>query len=478
MTEGSLTDKFLAKAKKALEIGSEAADVLVHLQHGASPIGLAAVGMRVINSVREHRAKTPEEHFSDWKQVDLGLLATQTLTALRSDSNVTCDEVPGIHEYTPALITRVDGLEIGWGIEGSLKKSSVRVNSVWMRTDAVLKPLLQRVGRALWTHVGGSQVCLTIDSTSSVKLVAEDDTEILPSIKGDELYKRIQKFQTKGLRRSFFIIGKPGVGKSCLLRYIASLQGGFRLRLRMSKLDGFNPDKLIRIVEILRPNVLVIDDFDRYVMGKGRHREQKESAEGQAMLDPLDTFDKIVPLVLVSANYSEAITPAVLRPGRFAEMITIEEVDPEVYAKMLPEAPESMIKQLKRLKVPIAYLEEIKQRAEALGYAETAKEIPQLVKRADLILVKNTKAMKNRKRKKSTLVGKTPGQKAVMLDHEGSSLDKRATHYAATAAKLRARAEKRREQATVEREKAKAKKIAKKKTSKKKTKRRSTSAQR
>ena len=205
----------------------------------------------------------------------------------------------------------------------------------------------------------------------------------MASAKGDELYERIKKFQTKGLRRSFFIIGEPGVGKSCLLRYIASLQGGFRLRFRMSKLDGFNPNKLIRIVEILRPNVLIVDDFDRYVMGHGHYREQKESPEGQAMLDPLETFDKIVPLVLVSANYSDAITPAVLRPGRFAEMVTIDEIDPEVYDKMLPEAPESMIKQLKRLKVPIAYLEEIRQRCEALGYAETAKEIPKLIERAD-----------------------------------------------------------------------------------------------
>ncbi len=467
MVEGSLTDKLLAKAKKALEIGSEAADVLVHLQHGASPIGLAAVGMRVINSVREHRSKTPEEYFADWKPVDLGLLATQTLTALRSENDVEYEVVPGVHDSTPAVITRVDGLEIGWGIEGSPKKSSVRVQAVWTRPDVDLHTFLQRVGRALWTHVGGSQVCLTIDGRSSVKLVAEDDSDILASAKGDELYERIKKFQTKGLRRSFFIIGEPGVGKSCLLRYIASLQGGFRLRFRMSKLDGFNPNKLIRIVEILRPNVLIVDDFDRYVMGHGHYREQKESPEGQAMLDPLETFDKIVPLVLVSANYSDAITPAVLRPGRFAEMVTIDEIDPEVYDKMLPEAPESMIKQLKRLKVPIAYLEEIRQRCEALGYAETAKEIPKLIERADRILVKNTRSTKRRKKKKSTLVGKTPAQKANILEHKGAKLDRRAAMYADRAARLRTQAEKRRQEAEEEREKAQRKK-APKKTAKKK----------
>ncbi len=463
---GSITDKFLAKAKKVMEVGSEAADVLVHLQHGASPIGLAAVGLRVLNSVRAIRAKTPEEYFAGWKPLDLGVLATQALAALRTDESVSVEEVVGVHDETPAMITRMDGVEIGWGISGSFKRGSVSVRSIWVQPKTELEPLFQRIGRALWDHIGSPEVCLTVEESSessTIKIVAEDKKKIFPSAKGDEFYERIKKFQAKGIRRSFFIIGDPGVGKSCLLRYIASLQGGFRLRLRMSRLVKFNPHRLIRVVEILRPNVLIVDDFDRYIMGNNDYSdEEKNSDQGAAMLDPLEVFDELVPLVVVSANYSKSITPAALRPGRFAEMETIDEIDPEVYGRMLPGAPAKLIKKLKRLKVPVAYLEEIRLRAEALGWEETEKEVPKLIERSEAIMERNRRATSERRyRRVSTLVGKSPAQKAVMLDRQAAQADKRAARSSSNAATHRKTGAKRREQAETEREKV-AKKAAKK----------------
>ena len=436
----SIADRLLSRAKRALEIGSEAANVLVHLQHGPSAIGLAAVGMRVVNSVREHRSQTPDEYFASWKPLELGTLASQALAAMRSDPDVLCAQVPATHDEAPAVITTAGDMELGWAISGSLKNPDVRVRKCWIRHDGDVALVLQRLGQALWTNMGTSTGVIVTrgsEEDDDLRFIAEDDEEILPSATGREIHERINKFKERGHYRSF----------------------------RLGKLGEVQPRSLTRIVQILRPDVLVIDDLDRYVMSGNAHGEEEEqqTPEANAMLDPLDVFDKIVQLVLVSANFSNAITKALLRPGRFAEMIHMDTLDDALYEQMLPGAPPKLIAALKREKVPIVYVEELAKRVDALGYEDAAEEMKELVERSDRILDLNKRRERARKRKVSPLVGKTPAQKAIMLDSEGSRMDLAAARSAKKAATLRQKADRKRVLAEEQRERAaKAKKPSKK----------------
>lgn len=468
MTE-SLADRVLARAKRILEVGSEAADVLVHMQHGPTPVGIAAVGMRVVNSIRQHRAKSPEEHFARWKPLDLGKLRSDALVALRTDETVTCEEVDSMHEHSPALITHVDDMQIGWEISGTLKNPKADVVKAWIPPDASATPVYRRLGRALWTNLRNTRGVIICDDEREgrvhIHLVAEDDEKIFPSARGREMSDRINKFKERGYNRSFFIIGEAGIGKTCMLRYIASLQGGFRLRFPLGELEDVRAKSLVRIVQILRPDVLIIDDLDRYVKADRAYRddESKATPEAAAMLDPLDVFDKIVPLVLVSANYSESITDAVLRPGRFAELEIIEDLDADLYRQMLPDAPEKLIKALKRESVPIVYVEELKKRIDALGYEEAAKEMKDLVARSNRILQLNKRKTKKRKTGAS-LRGTTPLQRAAILERRAASSDREAARYQERAAKLKEKAEDQRVRAEAERKKPPKKAKAKAKT--------------
>ena len=454
-------DSLLTKARQVLEVGSEAADVLVHLQDRAGPVSLAAVGLRVINSVREHRARTPEEHFAEWRTLDPGRLRDQALVAARVDPEAVVAEVPGMHEKRPALVVELGSYKFGWAIHGSLKDPNARARHCWIPADVDPDAALQRLGRALWTHLDSSEGSIGKEiageeEDAGLQLVTEGEGEALPSERGDEIYERISAFLDKGFHRSLFLIGEAGVGKSSMLRYIAGRRGGFRLRCRLGRLQEVPPTALSRIVQMLRPDVLIIDDLDRYVMGTGPYDDDKNhhsnaTPEANAMLEPLEVFNRLVPLVLVSANFSKTITAALLRPGRFDEILTIDKLGEDLYRKMLPDAPAKVIKALVRDKVPVVYIGELQKRVEVLGYEGAAKEMKSLLERTDRVLQLNKRRVK---KPKSSMVGKTPRQRALIFAGRASEYERRAERLVKYAAQFREKAERQRAKAEDERQKA------------------------
>ena len=122
---------------------------------------------------------------------------------------------------------------------------------------------------------------------------------------------------------------------------------------------------------------------------------------------------------------------------------------------MLPDAPEKVVQELKRSKPPVAYIQELRKRADVLGWAEASKEMKELMKRAGKVINLNKKKAR-RKKVGPSLVGKSPRRKAAMMEARATQSENRAGKLIENAEKERVRAESWRKKAAAERYKAKA----------------------
>lgn len=483
-------DRVLHGAKTALEVGSDAADILADLgRDGLTGPGAAALGLRTVNTLRELRSRSPESHFAEgWKPLPLHGMETLLHAAFSANLEVHPRPVAGMYDHSPAYTAELSGIEFGWAVSqlprgsGGLRsrgwadEGASSVQGTWVRVDQDQAVALQVLGRCVWTHLSSLSLLARNVRQGGLSFVPDPNDEILPSRTGQHLYEsRLQPALKRGINRSAFLIGDPGIGKSCMLRYIASLHGGLQLRFKLADLHGLSGSEISQVVEILRPDVLMIDDFDRFVGADDRRN--RSSPEATGMLDPLERINALVPLFIVSANYSEGITPALLRPGRFDEIIVMDVLEPEIYAKMLPGAPEKMIAAIQRSRMPMSHVVELRKRAEAADWDWDAarKELRDLANRSDVVVQLNKRKTK-KPRKKPKLAGKTQRQKAHMLERRALRQERHAQKLIEQSEKAKEGAETSRLQAAEWRNKAQAaesadaKKKAAKKTAPKKAK--------
>ena len=472
--EGSIAvDRVLGVSKTVLEVGSDAADILVELGNGVTVPGVAALTMRGVNTLRELRTQSPAQYFSEgWKPMPLRGMDDTLHEAFAAHPGVAARPVPGMSDYRPAYTADLDGIEFGWAVSdvprsvrrrrrGMGDEGESRVTGAWIREGQAENDALHVLGRCVWKHLSSMRLLARNVRNQGIAIVPEPEQEILPSRTGDHLYEtKLRGALERKINRSVFLIGEAGIGKSCLLRYVASIHGGLQLRFKLADMHGMSGTEIADIVEVLRPDVLLIDDFDRLVMSGDSENASKTAT---AMLDPLEQINKLVPLFIVSANYNDSITEALLRPGRFDEMIVMDGLEPELYVKMLPGAPEKLIAAIQRAKMPMAHVVELRKRAEACDWDWEAakKELRDLADRSNSIIELSYRSLRRRKRKKrrQKLAGKSQRQKAAFLERDADSDELKATRYVARIDKLKARAEKQRESAKQWREKAEAAEI-------------------
>lgn len=400
--------------------------------------------------------------------------------AFATDPQVKLEAVPAMREHSPAYLGALEGIQFGWAASGTPKKQGgggdLEVSGTWIRGDQDPGDALHALGRALWRYQGALRLLARSEGQEALTVLPEPAQDVLPSETGRAIYeRRLRPAMDRGHNRSLFLIGEPGVGKSCMLRYLGELHGGLQLRFKLADMSRLTGSQIANVVEILRPDVLLIDDFDRYV-------SDHDTGTGAQMLDPLETINRLVKLFVVSANFNERITHALLRPGRFDEIIVVECLEPALYEKLLPGAPAKLIQAIQREKLPMSHVVELAKRAEALDgdWKAAERDLVELAKRADRVISLNKK--KTKKKGKSTrlkLAGKSQRQKADMLERRAAKLERNASQSETWAAKGRATAEKHREEAKVWREKAvkaEAKAKAKTTTTKKKKSRKRTKA--
>jgi hypothetical protein len=135
--------------------------------------------------------------------------------------------------------------------------------------------------------------------------------------------------QRKAVR--FLFSGKPGTGKTKLIRAIARLcQGKATFIFSSGSEDKIG--ELFEISGLFSPVVICIDDID---LVTGDREEGVFSKNLATLLQHLDGFGKSDCFVLATTNDKRLVDLAASRPGRFDRIIDVSVIAPELYPALV-----------------------------------------------------------------------------------------------------------------------------------------------
>jgi hypothetical protein len=126
----------------------------------------------------------------------------------------------------------------------------------------------------------------------------------------ESFQKEIEKYRNKGISRSYMLIGEPGTGKSSFAVAATKPFTNKILKIDPSVTSNFGLEEIDFVLQNLRPEVVVLDDFDT-------------DNSPKKMLFVLEMIKQYFPNVIIFATVNDfnALTPAIVRPGRIDKRI-------------------------------------------------------------------------------------------------------------------------------------------------------------
>jgi ATP-dependent metalloprotease FtsH len=160
-----------------------------------------------------------------------------------------------------------------------------------------------------------------------------------------DILKNKQKYDKIGakLPRGILLEGKPGTGKTLMVRSLASKCNLPIIIVHASNLCdtyvGVGPKRVKKIFTVARklaPCLIFVDEIDsigtdrKYNSSGG---DSEKTSTLNAILNELDGFKKLDNIILFAAtNKSEELDPALTRPGRFDRKITV--ITPDLISRI------------------------------------------------------------------------------------------------------------------------------------------------
>lgn len=357
----SLRAKLASKLEKAeglLEKVDQVTSLLVATQTLRGP-ALVGLGVRATQMLVEHLRPVLNKHVS-WPV----LPSTLDISMFLLDLLAPLEVQPDVFGYVPInywKFFQLDGKGVAiyceneWHIRVHLQET--QLGHFW-----------NVVNELAWQRTG-SRMALT-ERGKGFSVSPCSSKPPLPSPRSEEIWDRIKPFLCEGDARYLVLDGRPGTGKTVLaeelMRRAEILFGSPRtLHIPMSNL-GINADTLLWAVQILRPQIAIINDFDR--------------GFSSDLLDFLEKSRSFIRLLIVTVNNLNYLSSAMIRPGRFDEVFSIEGLGQTFVQDFLDDlwsrlSPES---QGKVLKWPVAYLEELRLRGRRRPKAPLDPEVADL----------------------------------------------------------------------------------------------------
>lgn len=371
------------RAKKAISIASDVAQDVIKLRNNPKVSDYIALGMRGAQTIISNLEGEIYNYYEDWHEISDIAFKDELIEAIQTFPT----EKLGGSDVHSIMLTTVHGEEIGWirkspadGRDGGRRGGAPSIyEGPWINFDRY-DETFTALGRALWEHVGHSNVVLTANTvtrydhrSTNTRLKPDLDIrkDIFTSKKGQELFERIKKFYDAGENRSLILLGPPGTGKTTIMKYIATQFNKFTMRINVSELADLRSETVLAAVQLMKPEILLIDDFDRF------------GSSSTSMLTQIEQVNKAVKLFMVSVNDITRLDPAVIRPGRFDEIIEVCDIDEAAIDALVADLPDE-VKSLMRT-WPVAYISEFAKRYKVLGVTAALNEVAELRYRIEKI---------------------------------------------------------------------------------------------
>jgi len=351
------------KVKQLLAIADDVSEILIHLRDNPKPSDYASIVLKLLNSSTEHYDEWRDDYFKNWHQVEIWEYKKYLYDIIKINHPT---EIVQEKKDSTCYVSDLYGIKIGWVID-----SGGYIEGPYIENDDIEEQAFMAFGRMIWDFVGANAVVIAkkgkaVRGDSMTIFMPDNNKNIYPSDAAEKILERSQSFIKKGYNRSIMLYGRAGTGKTSCMKYIAREIGKFSLRINVKDMDNLDSDDILIAIAMLRPDTLIIDDFDRV-------------QRPDRFLSDLEKFNDTIKLIMVSVNNVSAFDDAVIRPGRFDDIIKLEKLDKTIIDKLIGEVPESVYKRLSRL--PIAYIGEFHKRREVLGEEEAIKEIEELESR-------------------------------------------------------------------------------------------------
>lgn len=265
-------------------------------------------------------------------------------------------------ERAHAYLLEIDGLSFGW------VNDQDTINAFYVK-KACLDKVNEFISETFWTSFNSNKAVVGISPEGLEIEPSHQDLNFVKSGKCEEYAAYINAFKEADLSRSVLFYGKPGAGKTFCVKGIVHI---LNVKcLTFISLSAMNPMFVSEIIDVLKPDCIVLEDID--------HSDPDEIDD---LLDKLEMFNQQKKLVLATANEISLLDSALIRPGRFDETIEISHLDELVIMKLVNNDKEvfEIVKSY-----PVAFICEVVKRIKVLGKDKALSSLQDLEQRLENI---------------------------------------------------------------------------------------------
>ncbi len=351
------------KVKQILAIADDLSEILIHLRDNPKTSDYASIILKLLNSTNRHYDEWRDDYFKNWGIIEIWEYKKYLYNIAKLKHPI---EIVQEKKEITNYISKIYDVEVGWSVD-----SGGYIEGPYIKDENDEEKALMSFGRMIWEFVGSNSLVIAkkgkaFRGETQTVFACDDMRKIYPSQTAENVLNRMSKFISKGYNRSIILYGRAGTGKSSAIKYIANKIGKYTLRINVKDMDNLDSDDILTAIMMLRPDTLIIDDFDRLI-------------KPDKFLSELEKFNDSIKLFMVSVNNISNFDDAVIRPKRFDDVIKIEKLDNTIIDNLIGDVPKEIYKRLSSM--PMAYIDEFHKRKNVLGVDEAILEVEELESR-------------------------------------------------------------------------------------------------